>query len=265
MNIILGYVEENFVFIAAALLGLLFIVLWHYFERQPSARKTDGIKIDLKACLEAVADIRHQTLTNSVKLQELENETKSIQASVEHVEQGMASVRGVVDEVLSQAKECKAEAPQPQTERPSEPMESMPPAVREFRDLYNVGVEDSSLREELRQNYEKHYRIGVANASERRLNLEQPPILNTDTSGNFLAFYIETEDLHAVVPLYGLVIQESIHGPGAFGEVFECPDFDAGRRYREIKVMRPAIFEPDVNREQWTIKERGKLDLGSGF
>lgn len=265
MSIILGYVEQNLWFIVAAFLGLLLIALWFYFERQPAARKTDNIKTDLKACLDELAGIRHQTLMNSDKLQVVQDEAKSIQASVEHIEQELASVKAVIDDILSQVGEYKPEAPQPQTDSQIESMEPMPPAFKEFCDVYNVGVADRFRREELRQHYQKHYRIGVANASERRLNPEQPPTLNTDTSGYYLAFYINAEDLHAVVPLHGLVIQESIYGPGAFGEVFECPDFDARRRYREVKVMRPAIFEPDLNREQWTLKKRGKLDLGSGF
>lgn len=267
MSSILEYVGANLIFIAAVLLGLLLVALWFYFERQPSARKTDSIRIDLKACLDEIANLRHQTLANSDKLRVLHDEVKSIQVSAVGIEQALANVRSAVDEVLSQVESYKPQEPLPHggTESPSESVELMPPAVKEFCDRYNVGVADRSRREDLRRNYEKHYRIGVANASERLLNSEQLPSFNTDTSGDFLAFYIEAEDLHAVVPLYGLVIQESIYGPGGFGEVFDCPDFDAGRRYRDIKVLHPAILEPDVNREQWTLKKKGKLDLGSGY
>ena len=267
MSSILEYVGANLIFIAAVLLGLLLIALWFYFERQPSARKTDSIKIKLQTCLEAVADIRHRTLANSAKLQVLQDEVKSIQVSAERIEQGLASVRSAVDEVLSQVESYKPQEPLPHggIESPSEPVELMSPAVREFCDLYNARVVDSSRREDLRRNYEKHYRIGVGNAPERRLNPVQPPTLTSDTSGYYLAFYIEAEDLYAVVPLYGLTLQESIYGPGAFGEVFECPDFNPQLRYRDIKVIRPAILEPDSAQEQWTLKEKGKLDLRSGY
>ena len=267
MGMILGYVEENLIFIATVLIGLLLIVLWHYFERQPTARKTDSIKKDLKVCSNAIADIRHQTIKNSAKLQELEDEAKSIQASVKRIEQGMASVRGVVDEILSQLETFKSQTllSQAPTESQSEPIEPISPILKKLCNDYNIGIANRSQREELRKNYEKHYRVGVINASERRLNPEQPPALNSDTSGNYLAFYIEAEDLYAVVPLYGLTLQESIYGPGAFGEVFECPDFNPQLRYRDIKVLHPAILEPDSALEQWTLKEKGKLDLGSGF
>ena len=269
MRIILGYAEENLaiIIIAAVLFALLLIVLWLVFRRRPSDHDPDSITIDSRACLDALVSIGHQMRANSEKLQKLENEAKRIQASVERVELGMVGVRDVVDDLLSQVGTYKAQTTTSHgaIEKQSKAVEPMPPALKEFCERYNIGVTNQLRRADLRQNYEKHYRIGVTNAPERRVNPETPPNLSTDTSGNYLAFYIEAEDLHAVVPQYGLTIQDSIYGPGAFGEVFDCPNFDVKLRYQDAKVIRPAILEPDTAREHWTPKEKGKLDLGLGY
>ena len=137
----------------------------------------------------------------------------------------------------------------------SVPSERMPPALTEFCDLYN-GDEQG----ELQRYYQPHYRVGVVNAMERRQDISEPPLFENRTSGKFLVHYIEEEDLYAVVPSYGLVLERLIYGPGAFGEVFDCPEFDSQSSYT-VKVIQPARFEPDYTKKKWTLKEKGKLKL----
>ena len=141
--------------------------------------------------------------------------------------------------------------------RQSESNELIPPDLKTFCDLYNAGKQSN-----LRTSYRPYYRIGVINANERRRNLDTPPIFMEDTAGRFLAYYIESENSYAVVPRFDLTLQDSIYGPGAFGEVFECPQFNRQHTYRNVKVIQPAFFELDSNQQCWTLKEKGELDLG---
>ena len=117
---------------------------------------------------------------------------------------------------------------------------------------------------ELQAHYQPLHRIDVVNALERRNNPNEPPRFEAYEAGNFLACYIDSEGLYAVVPVYGLTLEYSIYGPGAFGEVFDCPNFNFQHYYQDLKVIRPAIFESDSTQQQWTLKEKGELNLGSG-
>ena len=147
------------------------------------------------------------------------------------------------------------DATEPLQSRRTEPNESMPLDLKRFCDLYNTGKQSN-----LRTSYRPYYRIGVINANERRRNLETPPVFMDDTAGRLLAYYIDSENSYAVVPRFDLTLQDSIYGPGAFGEVFECPNFNPQHTYRNVKVIQPAFFEPDADQQNWTLKEKGKLD-----
>ena len=137
----------------------------------------------------------------------------------------------------------------------SEPSNQIPPILQKFCELYNSGAES-----ELRDSYQPHFPIGVSNATERHERQSESPIFQTDTVGNLVAYSIESEDFYAVVPFYGLVLQDSLYGPGALGEVFECPSFDPLYSY-QIKVIRPAVFELDSVNQRWTLQEKGELEL----
>ena len=88
----------------------------------------------------------------------------------------------------------------------------------------------------------------------------KPPLFENSTKGKLLVYYIEGEDLYVVVPSYGLVLDRSVYGPGAFGEVFNCPGFESQHSYH-IKVIRPAVFKPDLANQSWTPEEKGQLEL----
>ena len=127
-----------------------------------------------------------------------------------------------------------------------------------FCDIYNNKQED-----QLQINYQPSYRIQVSNTLKRREDPSNTPIFETNERGKFWAFYIEDEKLYAVVPVYGLILERSVHGPGGFSVVFECPGFDFNSRYKNLRVIKPGIFEPDFNRQSWTLIGKGQLDLGS--
>lgn len=138
-----------------------------------------------------------------------------------------------------------------------EQAELLSQALQVFCNIYNNRQEG-----QLRMNYQTSYRIQVSNALERRENPNNTPIFETNERGKFWAFYIEDEKLYAVVPAYSLTLERSVYGPGGFSEVFECPDFDFHSRYKNLRVIKPGIFEPDSNRQHWTLIEKGQLDLG---
>ena len=129
--------------------------------------------------------------------------------------------------------------------------------LQAFCNVYNSG-QKSQL-----QKYQPSYQIQVANTLERREDPNEPPIFETNERGKLLAFYIEDEKLYAVVPAYSLVLERSVYGPGGFSEVFECPDFDFLSHYKNLRVIKPSIFKPDSAQQQWTLIEKGKLDLGT--
>ena len=116
---------------------------------------------------------------------------------------------------------------QPLQPRQSEPNTLMSLDLKRFCELYNAGEQSS-----LRAGYQPHYRIGVINASDRRRNSNTPAVFMEDTAGRFLAYYIESEKSYVVVPRFDMTLQDSIYGPGAFGEVFECPNFNPQHAYR---------------------------------
>ena len=147
-----------------------------------------------------------------------------------------------------------------ETEKPvpflqSEPSEWMSPVLAEFCDLYNAHEQG-----ELQARYQSHYRISVVNAIQRRQRQSEPPLFENRTNGKFFAYYIEEENLYAVVPSYGLVLERSVYGPGAFGEVFNCPGFEPQHSYH-VKVIRPAVFKPDSANQSWMPEEKGQLEL----
>ena len=137
----------------------------------------------------------------------------------------------------------------------SEPNEGISPVLVEFCALYNAGE-----RYELQTRYQEHHRLSVVNAMGRRQDLNQPLLFQNQPNGKFLVYYIEEENLYAVVPSYDLVLERLLYDSGAFGEVFDCPGFDPRHSY-SVKLILPACFEPDYTKEKWTLEERGQLEL----
>ena len=138
------------------------------------------------------------------------------------------------------------------------PQEEEHPKVQKFVALYNAS-DDAKLR----QIYGSHCSIRVTNEPERSQNPNEPPIFQTASNGSFVAYVIDSDDsenLYAVVPFSGCVLQNKLYSSGAFGKVFECPGFDPEYRYH-VRVIRPAFFKPDSANETWTLEKKGKLEL----
>ena len=136
--------------------------------------------------------------------------------------------------------------------------EPLPQALQTFCNVYNCRNED-----QLKMNYHSYFQIEVINTLKRREDSNESPIFETNERGEFWAFCIEDEEPYAVVPIYSLTLERSVYGPGRFGEIFECPDFDYHSRYKNLKIVKPAICEFDSIQKQWTLIEKGKIDLES--
>ena len=136
---------------------------------------------------------------------------------------------------------------------PSEEDKPLPPELQQFVSLYNAG--DNA---KLQQIYKSRCSLYVSNETERFQNLNEPPVFETKSNGSLIAYAIDSEDLYAVVPFPGCILQNKLYNSGAFGKVFECPGFDPEHTYH-VKVLRPAFFRRD--REKWTLQEKGELEL----
>lgn len=131
----------------------------------------------------------------------------------------------------------------------------LPPALQKLVTLYNAG-EDA----ELRKIYKSPYSIRVTNETELYQNPNIAPVFKTMANGSFVAYTIDSENVYAVVPFSGCILQNDLYNSGAFSKVFECPGFDPGYKYH-VKVIRPAFFKRDTVNEKWTLQEKGKLEL----
>ena len=138
---------------------------------------------------------------------------------------------------------------------PQEEEKPLSPNLQQFVVLHNAG--DAA---KLGQIYEYHCSIHVSNQTERLQNLDIPPVFQTMADGSFVAYALDSENLYAVVPFSGCILENKLYSSGAFGRVFECQGFDPDHKYH-VKVIRPAFFKGDPVNEKWILEEKGKLEL----
>ncbi len=113
---------------------------------------------------------------------------------------------------------------------------------------------------ELQKVFNSPCSIRVTNETELYQDPNVTPIFETKTNGSFVAYAIDSENVYAVVPFTGCILQNELYSSGAFGKVFECPGFDPKYKY-SVKVIRPAFFNRDPINEKWTLEDQGKLEL----
>ena len=272
------YVLEYVPWVLAGILFLLVLSLLasRFFRQKPiqHSRESEPYQGYAGATLDPAVGNHSQTLENTV------NDLKQHSSDLNLLLQGLTVEIQGVRESLNQIAELLQSQVEPQTPDISSPVEEnekvptlyqnikespqlpesesgewMSSVLMEFCNLYNARQLD-----ELQTRYQPHYRISVVNAMERRQDSSKPPLFENSTKGKLLVYYIEAEDLYVVVPSYGLVLDRSVYGPGAFGEVFNCPGFESQHSYH-IKVIRPAVFKPDLANQSWTPEEKGQLEL----
>ena len=147
------------------------------------------------------------------------------------------------------------EAEEPVQSVQSEEDKTLSPDLQKLVIMYNTGKDA-----ELQKIYNPRYSIRVTNETELYQNPNITPIFETMANGSYVAYAIDSDNLYAVVPFSGCILQNDLYHSGAFGKVFECPGFDPEYKYR-VNVVRPAFFKHDSVSDKWALEEKGKLEL----
>lgn len=267
------FVTQSTMFLAILgflLLTILIFHVWMFFRYKTLAYELDNIKHRIEIAGNINSSLKQDVLDIGNRIQRL---AKTFDSEVLY-QQLAAKNESNTQEVLNLLRSTMDILQNEVLLRLQESVESsqqhengigesrLPPAIVEFCNRYNAGIQDTQNQTDFLQHYQENYRICVENPMERRLNRQIAPIFKTDlAAGRFLVCYIEDEKLYAVVPVYGLKLGRAILHPGAFVDVFKCPDFDPQNYYKVIKITQPAVFEPDDEKETWTLKKRGTVEL----
>jgi hypothetical protein len=129
-------------------------------------------------------------------------------------------------------------------------------------------------------NLKKFYNSAVDDTADNRFNQKYLPTnvsnvyktkkLNSDfgsdetftesiASGDYIMLNIDGN--YVVMPKLNYTLDSRSHD--SIKKAFDFKGFDPNFIYRNIKLIKPAIFKPG-DRESWKVKERGELDLGRG-
>ncbi len=253
------------------LIILLIFLIWIFLRYRTLAQKLDDVRYridgitktnnDLKQDL-SVVNRRMQPAANTFDpnelYQALTNESqKNTQKILNQIRTLTPNSTNSSDAVLTEKKKTFETHKTPIVD------EQISQDIVEFCACYNEAIIERQKWSNFVSTYKQNFKIDVVNAEERFLNpkVDIDPIFKTSSTGCFLACYIEDEKLYVIVPIYDLVVERSTYFPGAFGEVFECSQFDDRSNYRISELIQPAIFEPDDAKETWTLKKKGILDL----
>ena len=241
----------------------LFLRYRHLNSQLNDIRKWIGTFSNVNSSLKRdLSDIsnRIQKLAKTSDMEKLA--TKSQDSTQEILKLLKPTVEEAIIEALSLSQE-KLEASEQAAEDTSDL--KLTPAIANLCDSYNTGIQDKNKRNDFLQRYHNSYKIHVENATDRRVKQQIDPIFKTHhAAGNFLGCYVEEEKSYAVVPAYQLRIVHAILHYGAFVDVFECHEHefdDPDGCYEVVKIIKPAIFEPDDAKETWTLQSKGILEL----
>ena len=259
---------------------LLFVILlsftWLFFQYRSLASQLNDIKnqvgkfLNVNSSLKRdLSDInnRIQQLTKTSDMERLASEN---QDSTQEI---LKLLKPVVDKAIIGGSSLSQEKPLPSQEKleSSEQIAEdtsdleLTPAIADLCDRYNAGIQDQNKRNDFLQRYHNSYKIHVENATDRRVKQQTDPVFKTHhAAGNFLGCYVEEKKSYAVVPAYQLRIVHAILHYGAFVDVFECHEHefdDPDSCYEVLRIIEPAIFEPDDAKETWTLQSKGILEL----
>ena len=188
--------------------------------------------------------------------------TSDLKPLLNAMQTGLSQVAESIERLrLPQTVESKnSEPPSQETEEPLQSVQSeedkpLPPDLQKFVTMYNTGKDA-----ELQKIYNPRHSIRVTNETELFQNPNITPIFETMANGSYVAYAIDSDNLYAVVPFSGCILQNDLYHSGAFGKVFECPGFDPKYKYR-VNVVRPAFFKHDSVNDKWSFEKEGKLEL----
>ena len=252
---------------------LLFVILlsftWLFFRYRSLVSELDDIKkwigtfsnvnSSLKRDLSDISN-RIQKLAKTSDMEKLASENQNSTREILNL------LKPIVDKTTNEASSPSQEKLET-SEQIAEDTSGLKltPAIAELCDRYNAGIQDKKKQNDFLQRYHSPYKIYVENATDRRVKHQIDPVFKTHhAAGNFLGCHVEEEKLYAVVPAYQLRIVHAILHYGAFVDVFECHEHefdDPDGCYEVVRIIKPAIFEPDDAKETWTLQSKGILEL----
>ena len=252
---------------------LLFVILlsftWLFFRYRSLVSELDDIKkwigtfSNVNSSLKRdLSDISNR-IQKLAKISDMEKLASENQNSTQEI---LNLLKPIVDKTTDEAlslSEKKLESSEQIAEDTS--ALQLTHAIAELCDRYNAGIQDKNKRNDFLQRYHNSYKIHVENAADRRVKQQIDPVFKTHhAAGNFLGCHVEEGKLYAVVPAYQLRIVHAILHYGAFVYVFECHEHkfdDPNGCYEVVRLIKPAIFEPDDAEETWTLQSKGILEL----
>ncbi len=135
--------------------------------------------------------------------------------------------------------------------------------IRSCVDEYNDALNDKDMQYRFLDKYKPFY-VDVGNALERRRRTNKAPEYQTADQGDYCV--VELEDMgrtvYTVLPRFGLIIKDTNYKAGAFGEVFDCPDYEDNYRHHITRVVKPAVFEKR-RAKSWGLSSKGRIMLTS--
>lgn len=261
---------KSTVILGVLLFVILIFLIWMFFQYRILASELDNVKHRIAVFTRTNNELKDSLLDIHNRMRRLEKNfdsdilsQKLIDVSENNTQKVIDLVKSIIDRITNDSSLTSQEVLESSKQETNHTSERiLPPAIVELCNRYDAGIQDRKKQGDFLQLYNKHYKIYVENAMDRRVKQQTKPIFKTHpASGNFLGCYVEKEKLYAVVPAYQLRIEHTILHYGAFVDVFECLELDSERCYEVVKIIEPAIFEPDDAKEIWTLRSKGSLEL----
>ena len=254
-------------FLLIAILLCLVAMIWLY---KKNADKLDIIKNKIDRHIEDNNHLRQDLSYVKKRIQistenfDLEELYQKLTENVSNTKEILKIVKSLTDTAHNRSVSLPTETTETSEQNRSRiDQEMLPKSILNFCVHYNAAIKDKQKWREFLVQYNRYYNIDVENANERARSPQadiDPIFKTTDSTSCYLACYIEAEKSYAVVPFYDFVVDRSTYTPGAFGEVFECPQFDEHHKYQITKLTEPAIFKPDDAKDVWTLQKKGVLE-----
>ena len=254
------------VILGMLLLATLSVFTWLFFRYRHLDSQLNDIRKWIRTFSNVNSSLKQDLSDISNRIQKFAKTSdmeKLATENQESIQEILKLLKPPVDEAIIKALSSSQERLESSEQVAEDTKElELTPAIADLCASYNAGIQDQNKRNDFLQRYHNPYKIYVENATDRRIKQQIDPVFKTDhAAGNFWGCYVEEEKLYAVVPAYQLRIVHAILHYGAFVDVFECHgvEFDnSDSCYEVVKIIKPAIFEPDDAKETWTLQPQSK-------
>lgn len=263
-----AHITRYMVILGILLLTILSVFTWLFFRYRRIDHELNNVKHQIEFSTRVNSSLKQDLSDISSRIQRLVKTSDIEKLSTENqesIQEILKLLKPPVDEPTNEVS-----APSEEVESPEHILKDtrdleLTPAIANLCDNYNAGIQDKNKRNDFLQHYRNSYKIHVENATDRRVNPQIDPVFKTHhAAGDFLGCYVEEEKSYVVVPAYQLRIVHAILQYGAFVDVFECHEHefdDPDGCYEVVRIIKPAIFEPDDAKETWTLQSKGILEL----